>query len=134
DPSAAERFHRSPEGHRAGRSDRPCGIAPALYHRGERRVQLHAAAGGGVLLRADHDPAGTADRLVDRAGPRKAAGRGADVSTPALECQGVAKSFGKLEVLKGVDLTVDEHEVICLIGASGSGKSTLLRCINLLER
>jgi polar amino acid transport system ATP-binding protein len=46
----------------------------------------------------------------------------------------VAKSFGKLEVLKGVDLTVDEHEVICLIGASGSGKSTLLRCINLLER
>ena len=43
------------------------------------------------------------------------------------------KSFGKLEVLKGIDLTVDEHEVICLIGASGSGKSTLLRCINLLE-
>ena len=43
------------------------------------------------------------------------------------------KSFGKLEVLKGIDLSVDEHEVICLIGASGSGKSTLLRCINLLE-
>jgi polar amino acid transport system ATP-binding protein len=45
----------------------------------------------------------------------------------------VHKSFGKLEVLKGIDLSVDEHEVICLIGASGSGKSTLLRCINLLE-
>ncbi|HXY72333.1 MAG TPA: amino acid ABC transporter ATP-binding protein [Actinomycetota bacterium] len=43
------------------------------------------------------------------------------------------KSFGKLEVLKGIDLAVAEHEVICLIGASGSGKSTLLRCVNLLE-
>ena len=56
------------------------------------------------------------------------------MSTPALECHGVVKSFGKLNVLKGIDLTVEEHEVICLIGASGSGKSTLLRCINLLER
>jgi polar amino acid transport system ATP-binding protein len=56
------------------------------------------------------------------------------VSTPALVCTDVYKSFGKLEVLKGIDLSVDEHEVICLIGASGSGKSTLLRCINLLER
>ena len=53
---------------------------------------------------------------------------------PALVCTDVHKSFGKLEVLKGIDLSVDEHEVICLIGASGSGKSTLLRCINLLER
>ncbi len=51
----------------------------------------------------------------------------------ALRLEGVRKSFGKLEVLKGIDLTVGEHEVICLIGASGSGKSTLLRCINLLE-
>jgi polar amino acid transport system ATP-binding protein len=56
------------------------------------------------------------------------------VTSAALDCQAVVKSFGKLEVLKGIDLTVDEHEVICLIGASGSGKSTLLRCINLLER
>jgi polar amino acid transport system ATP-binding protein len=55
-------------------------------------------------------------------------------ATPALVCRDVHKSFGKLEVLKGIDLSVDEHEVICLIGASGSGKSTLLRCINLLER
>ena len=54
-------------------------------------------------------------------------------ATPALVCRDVHKSFGKLEVLKGIDLSVDEHEVICLIGASGSGKSTLLRCINLLE-
>jgi polar amino acid transport system ATP-binding protein len=55
-------------------------------------------------------------------------------ASPALVCRNVHKSFGKLEVLKGIDLSVDEHEVICLIGASGSGKSTLLRCINLLER
>jgi len=52
---------------------------------------------------------------------------------PALIVEGLHKSFGKLEVLRGIDLTVDEHEVVCLIGASGSGKSTLLRCINLLE-
>ena len=55
------------------------------------------------------------------------------MSEPALEIQGVHKSFGKLEVLRGIDLELAEHEVVCLIGASGSGKSTLLRCINLLE-
>jgi polar amino acid transport system ATP-binding protein len=53
--------------------------------------------------------------------------------TPALELEDVHKSFGTAEVLKGVSLSVEEHEVVCLIGASGSGKSTLLRCINLLE-
>jgi polar amino acid transport system ATP-binding protein len=53
--------------------------------------------------------------------------------TAALEIEGLHKSFGANEVLKGVTLSVAEHEVICLIGASGSGKSTLLRCINLLE-
>ncbi|MEW5990268.1 MAG: amino acid ABC transporter ATP-binding protein [Chloroflexota bacterium] len=52
---------------------------------------------------------------------------------PALRIEGVHKSFGRLEVLRGVNLEVAEHEVVCLIGASGSGKSTLLRCINLLE-
>ena len=51
----------------------------------------------------------------------------------ALRLDGVRKSFGKLEVLRGIDLEVDEHQVVCLIGASGSGKSTLLRCVNLLE-
>ena len=51
----------------------------------------------------------------------------------AITLEGVHKSFGKLEVLRGIDLEVDEHDVICLIGASGSGKSTMLRCINLLE-
>src|SRR5437667_3835521 len=51
----------------------------------------------------------------------------------ALVVDGVRKSFGQLEVLRGLDLAVAEHEVVCLIGASGSGKSTLLRCVNLLE-
>jgi polar amino acid transport system ATP-binding protein len=51
----------------------------------------------------------------------------------AVRLERVRKSFGANEVLRGVDLEVDEHEVVCLIGASGSGKSTLLRCVNLLE-
>ena len=50
-----------------------------------------------------------------------------------LVLDGVWKAFGPREVLRHVDLAVDEHEVVCLIGASGSGKSTLLRCANLLE-
>jgi polar amino acid transport system ATP-binding protein len=53
--------------------------------------------------------------------------------TDALRLEDVHKSFGKLEVLRGIDLALAEHDVVCLIGASGSGKSTLLRCVNLLE-
>jgi polar amino acid transport system ATP-binding protein len=51
-----------------------------------------------------------------------------------LAVRKVHKSFGRLEVLKGIDLALDRHEVVALIGASGSGKSTLFRCVNLLER
>src|SRR5580765_1118402 len=50
-----------------------------------------------------------------------------------LEIEDVHKSFGHVEVLKGITLEVEEHDVVCLIGASGSGKSTVLRCINQLE-
>ncbi len=50
-----------------------------------------------------------------------------------LELRGVHKQFGDNQVLRGVDLQVDEHQVVCLIGPSGCGKSTLLRCINALE-
>jgi polar amino acid transport system ATP-binding protein len=54
-------------------------------------------------------------------------------SPAALELRQVRKSYGSHDVLRGIDLAVAPHEVICLIGASGSGKSTLLRCVNLLE-
>jgi polar amino acid transport system ATP-binding protein len=58
---------------------------------------------------------------------------GTAAAAPALRIEGLHKSFGDLPVLRGIDLTLAEHEVVCLIGASGSGKSTLLRCVNLLE-
>ena len=50
-----------------------------------------------------------------------------------IEIKNLKKSFGELEVLKGIDLNIDEGEVVVIIGPSGSGKSTLLRCINFLE-
>jgi polar amino acid transport system ATP-binding protein len=51
-----------------------------------------------------------------------------------IKAEGVHKSFGRLEVLKGIDMEVQKGEVVCLLGPSGSGKSTLLRCINHLEK
>ena len=58
-------------------------------------------------------------------------------SPPVLQVSGVTKSFpsreGELQVLRGIDLTLGEHQALAIIGASGSGKSTLLRCIDLLE-
>jgi polar amino acid transport system ATP-binding protein len=80
-----------------------------------------AAPGPGDVPSGGVQPAGAGP---DRAGP---------IDRPALEISGVWKSFGALQVLSGIDLTVAEHEVVCLIGSSGCGKSTLLRCINLLE-
>lgn len=50
-----------------------------------------------------------------------------------IKVEGLKKNFGKLEVLKGIDLTIKKGEVVVIVGASGSGKSTLLRCLNLLE-
>lgn len=54
-------------------------------------------------------------------------------SAPLLQARGVKKTFGKLQILKGIDLDVYQGQVVALIGASGSGKTTFLRCINLLE-
>lgn len=54
-------------------------------------------------------------------------------SEPKIIVKGLVKSFGNLEVLKGIDAEIDKGEVICVIGPSGSGKSTFLRCLNLLE-
>ena len=53
---------------------------------------------------------------------------------PTLKIKGFKKSFGKTEVLKGVNFSMEEGEVLSVIGSSGSGKTTLLRCINFLER
>ncbi|MGO8875593.1 MAG: amino acid ABC transporter ATP-binding protein [Acidimicrobiales bacterium] len=60
-------------------------------------------------------------------------GNGSSAPSEAVRVEGLHKSFGAIEVLKGVDMAMNGNEVVCLIGASGSGKSTLLRCINLLE-
>lgn len=58
---------------------------------------------------------------------------GESTTSPLLELRNIYKNFGRLEVLKGVSLTVNPAELVVLIGASGSGKSTLLRCCNRLE-
>ena len=60
--------------------------------------------------------------------PSTTSGNGA-----VIRLEGVHKRFGRLEVLRGIDLAIDKGQVVCLLGPSGSGKSTLLRCINLLE-
>jgi polar amino acid transport system ATP-binding protein len=62
-----------------------------------------------------------------------ATSHGRESATEAVRVEALHKSFGANEVLRGINLTINTHEVVCLIGASGSGKSTLLRCINLLE-
>jgi polar amino acid transport system ATP-binding protein len=64
---------------------------------------------------------------------RKVKADGHEDGEAAIRVVGLHKSFGKLEVLKGIDFTVRRGEVVCVIGPSGSGKSTLLRCVNLLE-
>jgi polar amino acid transport system ATP-binding protein len=60
--------------------------------------------------------------------------RGSALEGLAVEVSGLHKAFGKLEVLKGIDMRVGHGKVVCIIGPSGSGKSTLLRCVNMLEQ
>ena len=69
----------------------------------------------------------------ETAGADSRAGSLHERRAPVLEVRGVTKAYGDAEVLRGIDLAVNEHEAVALIGASGSGKSTLLRCVDLLE-
>ncbi|MER5336741.1 amino acid ABC transporter ATP-binding protein [Micromonospora sp. NPDC002717] len=55
------------------------------------------------------------------------------MTPPMVQCRSLRKSFGRLEVLRGIDLTIERGRVVCVVGPSGSGKSTLLRCLNHLE-
>ncbi|WP_433288287.1 amino acid ABC transporter ATP-binding protein [Micromonospora sp. CA-244673] len=55
------------------------------------------------------------------------------MTAPMVQCRSLRKSFGRLEVLRGIDLTIERGRVVCVVGPSGSGKSTLLRCLNHLE-
>ena len=106
---------------------------PAVADRLAPRRSTSRRTSRGVHVPARHDAADAAHRLPDRARPQAPpdAARWRYEARSALE--DVHKSFGKVEVLRGIDLDVAEHDVVCLIGASGSGKSTLLRCVNLLE-
>ena len=115
---------------------RRAGGALARSFHQQLQGHLHRLHHGGPPLRAHHHPDDPLRRAAAAAGPGPHARRlsVAGVAGMAyLEVDGVWKRFGENEVLRGVDLDVDTHEVVCLIGASGSGKSTLLRCINALE-
>lgn len=126
------------------------GVAEAVPFRSNfwgRRVQLLRLHHGVATVPRRYRPPDSLHGPHHGPGPVPPAGRYDRVSAessvtsirdaaapPVLKAVGVHKSFGPLAVLRGVDLSVGAHEVVCLIGASGSGKSTLLRCCNLLER
>ena len=96
-------------------------------------VQLLELVVRGLPVHPDHDPAGSFHRLAGRARRRRRqAGRGVDV-TEAVRIEGLHKSFGELEVLRGIDLDGRRARGRVPDRRIGSGKSTLLRCINLLE-
>ena len=70
---------------------------------------------------------------AEQPGESGSSNRKVDRNDPKIIVKGLKKSFGSLEVLKGIDAEIDAGEVVCVIGPSGSGKSTFLRCLNLLE-
>ena len=114
-----------------GAARRRRGVSPVADRRRPPPFNYTPYLATALLFLVADDPAGALHRLADRARPPPAEARARMSDGRALE--DVHKSFGKNEVLRGIDLAVAEHEVVCLIGASGSGKSTLLRCVNLLE-
>ena len=94
-----------------------------VLHRAPLRPRVHAAP----------QQVDDARRDGSALAPRRRAGRAHERSSMVL-AEAVHKRFGRLEVLKGIDLEVARGEVMCLLGPSGSGKSTFLRCINHLEK
>src|SRR5918994_611072 len=86
-----------------------------------------------LTSRSQFDADGVGGQLVAQAQPRVDDASPAPVAGPMVRLEAVTKSFGDLLVLDGIDLTVDQGEVLVVIGASERGKSTLLRCVNLLE-
>ena len=129
-PAAPQRLRRAAERHRA-RVDRRRPRDPRLRASSSRTTyfNLSPVTGAAIFFLVDHDPVHPAvDYLIKRDKERTQAAMSA-----FLELDDVHKCFGDNEVLQGVDLGVDEHQVVCLIGPSGCGKSTLLRCINALE-
>ncbi len=128
-PPLLERLRRAAEGRGADLDPRPDRGLPRRPDHPGRELQLHAADRGGAALPGGDRAAGPLRRPDGRPGGGGAVSGGG----PVLEIKGVTKAFGERQVLRGIDLTVSEHEAVALIGASGSGKSTLLRCIDLLE-
>ena len=109
------------------------GVSPVADRRRTRPSTTRPTSAAALLFVLLTIPlARLTDWLIARDRRRQLAG-GVSANGEALRVEGVRKSFGEDEVLRGIDLEVGEHEVVCLIGASGSGKSTLLRCVNLLE-
>ncbi len=101
-------------------------------------IERHYARGSTRCLASYTAPTHPPDTPTGAATHSTRAGTGSRATTvtvPAVvEARGVRKRFGRLEVLRGIDLTVRKGEVLCIIGPSGSGKSTFLRCINHLEK
>ena len=133
DPAAPERLHRAAEGHGARRRS---SASVEAFKQAQievvGRLQLHATT-------SSRRRSSSRSRSRSRASPTGSSRATGASGRPGASCERrrdrrtSRKSFGKNEVLRGIDLDVAEHEVVCLIGASGSGKSTLLRCVNLLE-
>ena len=106
-----------------------------------RQAQIYASLNfnftsylaAGLHLHRGDDPAGALHRLPARPHGGAPDDRGRGVSGPLLQVDGLYKAYDQHLVLRNINLAVEPHEVISLIGASGCGKSTLLRCVNLLE-